>query len=217
MESVAGCLSLVQKTKVQLRGWDFPHISKRPDEREFGNKFFASGAEFMGIVEYWRFYQSGQFLHLSAVREAPSSEWFQKLKQRAVSSIFLKPEGVDLNKAPGFISILNTIYMFTEIFEFAARLSEVGLYDGRVEVRIAAVGIGGFVLVAGDDRAWHEYFHATVDQVDKIWQIDADSLLRQPEVHTLNGLEWFFERFGWINLPKEILGHEIESFRGRRS
>ena len=67
--TLSQCFEIIQQTKVHLRGWDYPHLSTRNTERASGSNWIASWTPFMNHNEYWRFYQSGQFLHLFSVRE----------------------------------------------------------------------------------------------------------------------------------------------------
>jgi len=63
-------MRLAQQSVVQLRGWDYPHVSGNKVEQARGQNWVASWADFMGHVEYWRLFQSGQFLHLFKMLEA---------------------------------------------------------------------------------------------------------------------------------------------------
>ncbi len=44
----ADCLKLVEQCQVSLRGWSFPFLSNRQEEREFGENYVASWVNFMG-------------------------------------------------------------------------------------------------------------------------------------------------------------------------
>src|SRR5436309_4044427 len=83
--SLTDCVRLVEKARVQLRGWDFPHLSNRDTDRSHGSNWTGSWASFEGQVEYWRLYQSGQFIHLAAVSEAVQQKWQEQLKRDTMS------------------------------------------------------------------------------------------------------------------------------------
>src|SRR5262249_6008882 len=85
--SLTECFKLVEKARVQLRGWDFPHLSNRETDRGHGSTWIGSWAAFMGSIEYWRLFQSGQFIHYSAVGEAVGERWHSQLKQAAMSHL----------------------------------------------------------------------------------------------------------------------------------
>jgi hypothetical protein len=212
---LANCFEIIEKNKLSLRGWDYPHLSNRDTQRGIGTNWVASWSDFWGHREYWRFYQSGQFLHFFSVREATETEWRQKL-QREMSSHLSFMEDVDWDQVPGFISILNFIYSMTEIFEFAARLCQVQVYKGALDINIRNKGIQGFILAAGWDRGWHSYYAAAENELGRSWSFETDVLVAESADKALNSILWFFERFGWLSPPEEVIRRDQENFlKGR--
>src|SRR5688500_17704073 len=67
--SLPECESIVDARQVRLRGWYYPHVTHRAEAWERGEDFVANHVAFGGHIEYWRMYQSGQFVHLLGVRE----------------------------------------------------------------------------------------------------------------------------------------------------
>ncbi len=65
---IANCLDVIQKAWVQLDGWSFPFIGMSGQRAVIRANWIEDGVGF-GPAEYWRFYQSGQFIHLSELRE----------------------------------------------------------------------------------------------------------------------------------------------------
>src|SRR5438034_7832370 len=61
------CWRIIESCSVSLRGWNYPHVDR--EGRTNGNDWISSWCEFNGYLEYWRFYQSGQFLHLKSFWE----------------------------------------------------------------------------------------------------------------------------------------------------
>ena len=197
------CLEIIQKTKLSLRGWDYPHLS-RENQREYGNNWISSWSDFMGHNEYWRFFQSGQFIHLFSVREATEPDFKNYVKSRF--------QQVDWANVPGFLSILNFVYTATEIFEFAARLCEAGVYEGGLTVDIRIKGIKGFILMFTDwDRDVDDYYPAGTNELGHSWNIETSVLIAESSKHSLNAIAWFFERFGWLPPPIEIFRKDQEN------
>lgn len=214
--SLKKCIEIVEQTKLSIRGWDYPHFSGRDSEREFGSNWIASWSSFVGH-EYWRFYQSGQFLHLFSVQEDANPEWREQLKASAKGHLnWGSEEQRDWNKVPGFLSVLNFLFTVTEVFEFAARLCEKGVYRGRARVSIEIKHIKGFVLVHEWGRAWMHYYAATEKNLGHEWQLGSEDLLAQSKEHSLAATRWFFERFGWLNPSDQILRADQENFLKRR-
>ena len=58
---LSDCLEVLQKTRVRLRGWDFPHLPSGEPQLIYGDSWIAGWSDFKGHLEYWRFYQSTQF------------------------------------------------------------------------------------------------------------------------------------------------------------
>ena len=209
--SLKQCFEIVEKNKLSLRGWDYPHLSNRENERAVGNNWVASWSDFWGHKEYWRLYQSGQFLHIFGVREATEPEWKQKLLQEMKGHLsFMKD--VDWDRVPGFISFINLIYSMTEIFEFAARLCQAQVYSGVLNIDIKVKGIQGFVLAPEGGRTWHSYYAASENELGHTWSLQSDVLVAESAEKALDVIIWFFERFGWLSPSQEVIRSEQNKF-----
>jgi len=187
---IQGLFELIERTAVSFRGWNYPHISSRPAERLAGTDYVASWADFMGHVEYWRLYQSGQFLHLFSVPEVANQDWRNKYAHL---------------EAPGIFSIKNFLFTMTEIFEFAARLAQHRLYSGKVAIRIDLKQIRGFALVTDFDRMLTGRYEAREEALGKVWEFESEDLMLDRAVIAIDAVIWFFERFGWRNPPRAVL------------
>ena len=213
VSSLADCRSIIEGTKVTLRGWDYPHLSRKPEQNGRGNDYVESWSDFMGHVEYWRFFQSGQFLHLFAIREAMEPQWADKLKKTARWHL---TEPAIVNAAPGFFSLLNFVYTVTEIFEFASRLWQRGIAEGPAIIDVRIRGAKGFGIIPDFDRAWSEYYPLGSDDVGHAWIIEGADLIAATGERALDATLWFFDRFGWPNPPREIIARDQAKFlRGR--
>lgn len=209
--SLSSCFEIIEKTKLKLRGWDYPHLSGRDTERSQGNNWISSWSDFLGQYEYWRFHQSGQFLHLFSVREATESEWRKKLQKEMQSHRILSDREIDWERVPGFLSIVNFTYTVTEIFEFAARLCQSQVYTGRINVQIDLKGIRGFVLTAPGGRVWHSYYATGQDRLTKSQDIESEELVATSRDVSLSTIMWFFERFGWMSPSEDVIRQDQEN------
>ncbi len=213
--SLAKCRELVEQTAVRLRGLDFPHLSSDPTEVEYGPNWFASWTNWTYEIEhywieYWRLYQSGQFLHLHAFEEAINPDLKKKLEEATKSH--LKHARIDWTPIRGYVSILNFFYTVTEIFEFAARLCQRGLYKNRLTITIELKRIKGFVLTTDWNRSWMRYCPATQDVIPGSWTYDTSLLVSESADQSLKAAVWFFERFGWLNPSLDLLRREQQTF-----
>ena len=213
--SLSECFALVQATKLSLRGWDYPHLSRRDTERGTGNNWVASWANFTNHIEYWRLYQSGQFLHLFAVREAASKEWHDQLRHAAQTHASHR-EDLNWNGVPGYLSMLNVVYTVTEIFEFAARIAQRGTYTGTIGVTIELKKIRGFVLTPELDRPWSEVRRASDGDIGRSWSFESRELLSASADLSLKACAWLFERFGWLEPSTEVLRRDQQKFLAGR-
>ena len=211
---LADCLKIVGRNQVRLRGWDFPHLSPRTEERETGANWIASWSSFMGHLEYWRFYQSTQFIYLGSVRERTERDWDQKLRTEA--QFHFGYLGFDANSAPGFLSIKNFIYTVTEYFEFASRLCQAEVYEGALNISVGLHGINGFVLTADPDRVRYRLYQSTSDDLEKAWTLPTTDLITSAQDRSLEAIVWFFERFGWTQVSTEVLRSAQEDFLANR-
>jgi hypothetical protein len=215
--SLKECLEIIEQTKLSIRGWDYPHLSHRDTERELARNWIASWSDFVGHNEYWRFYQSGQFLHVFSVQEAANPDWKEQLKVTAKGHLNWGSQSTrDWENIPGFISVLNFLFTVTEVFEFAARLCEKGIYKTKVSVSIEINQIKGYVLVHEWGRAWMNYYAASEQSLGHEWLLNREDLLTQSRQFSLVATKWFFERFGWFNASDHVLREDQEKFLSRR-
>ena len=208
--SLSECFELIRRNKLSLRGWDFPHLWR--EGKGQGNDWVASWGTFEEHQEYWRFHQSGQFLDLFCVRET-DAVWSKKLAEQ---SRFHRSDGpLDWDSVRGYLSLVNTIYIVTEVFEFAARLSQHDAFDDRVVVGLHLQGIEQFVLTTTFERSWRCRL-CTEDRLGKVWELPRADLISDTPSHSLKACLWLFERLGWLDPPEVVIQKEIDDFLHRR-
>lgn len=194
--TLADCARIVQQNVVRLRGWDYPHFSNRAEERARGENWISSWTDFMGHAEFWRFYQSGQFLHLFKILEATDT-WKKEFLAIARGQLSWGGQESQWSNVKGVISIRNFLFTITEIFEFAARLSQSGVYKTHLDISIELKDINNFVLSADRDRVWHSYYPATQDNLSFSKRFSVQHLISSSADESLRTTLWFFDRFGW--------------------
>jgi hypothetical protein len=211
LPSLSDCWEVLKRTSVRLRGWDFPHIPPRDAERDYGDTWVGGSSDFMGHVEYWRLYQSTQFLHLGSVRESTQPEFASQLRQ-----IMGSHAGADLNLVPGFLSLTNSIYNITEFFEFAARLAQAQVYTDPVTINISINGIQGFMLAAEDRMWWSADFVARQPDFRYEKTLTPAELVASAAEHAIECTVWFFERFGWLKPNIDAIRTDQQKLLTRR-
>lgn len=213
ISSLSECKSIVERHQVRMRGWYYPHISHQPGNSGTGSNWVGgwcgSGSSH---TEYWRFYQSGQFIHLFCISEAAEPDWHQKLLKDTRNHLSHYRD-LDLDSVPGFMSTVNILYTVSEIIEFLARLAAYGIYEGSVVLDVSLVDVKGFVLTTDWNRAWQEYYAAAVNTIHRRQEINVEELIAAPVVVTQEWTTWLYQCFGWLNPSPEIVKKDIESYR----
>lgn len=200
VESLSECWRLIESSRVSLRGWDYPHVDY--EHRQNGKDWVASWDEFGSHREYWRFYQSGQFLHLFAFKE---DQFRDKAEAKAKGDV---PKLKEF-KPSGYLGVISALWTITEIFEFAARLAQKATFGDSVSIAIQMVEVKDRVLYESEaGRDFSRPYIASEPTLSKEWTGDKKDLLSGASDHALNTAEWFFERFQWMAPPRQALADD---------
>jgi len=208
--TLSDCLSVLEKTKVNLRGWTFPQLPPEKSGRDYGDSWIAAWSDFMGHLEYWRFYQSTQFLYLGSVREVTEEEWAVRIRDKMKQGM----SQVDIDNVPGFLALTESLYNITEYFEFAARLAQAEIYVEPVTVSISVTGIAGFML-ADDQRRVRSPYIARQAEVRYEKTLTPLELIATAAERAIDCAIWLFERFGWLNPSVDAIRTEQQQLLRR--
>jgi hypothetical protein len=190
--TLSECRRHLEESTVRLRGWDYPHVKDVTN----GQNWIESSEDWLhGHIEYWRYYQTGQFVHHFAMTE----DYEESSKDL---------HGLDF---------INTLYRLTEIFEFAARLAARGLLSPGVDVRVELHNCEGRRLFSWDPGRFIERSHLSVTPTIeyKTTATDTELLGRGGEM-AVDGTIHVLERFNWNDVPRDILAAEQAKFLERR-
>lgn len=135
----------IEKARVELRGWDFPHIGKAwglPDNQ----KSVGVDTDWSAHVETWRAFLSGQFVFRGGI-------WTDWMDQHH----FGQP---DRRWKPGTtLPIVSTLWSLTECFEFAARYSQTSAGGDPMFIDVSFHGLKGRVLFGDHERrVWFDSY-----------------------------------------------------------
>jgi len=206
--SLKACWEIMESCRVSLRGWDYPHVHQ--DRRANGKDWIASAASNI-YTEYWRFYQSGQFLHLFSFKEDKS---FHELIEMAPGKIlgFSREES-----CTGFLDVTQSLYSFTEIFEFAKRIAVRVPFTDSVNIHIKMEGTQNRVLITTEQFSeLHGVYRASEDSLDNEWSASVPDLISRSAELAREATLWFFERFGWMDVPDQPLVERQKELLERR-
>ena len=186
------CREIVRSSAVELRGWDYPHW----DEREVrnGQNWVEGGCDWAGYIEYWRYYQSGQFIHHFAMTE--------DYDQQPSAGTAKKRE------APPFLYITSTLYTLTEIYEFATRLAAKEALGLGALVSITLFGTEGRELIAEPGRWPVRSYVCQLPKIEYNAHPTTADLLSGAGNLAVEAAVYLFERFNWTNPPKSLFTQE---------
>ena len=147
----------------------------------------------MGNIEYWQFFQSGQFVHHLACREDYDALSYQTSRP----------------SAGPILDFVWTLFTCTEIFEFAARLASNEVFGPSAEVSVRLVGMNGRVLTSTNPaRRLSMAYTCAIDEIEFNRSIATADLLARPAELALDCTQHIYERFGWLGSSREMLAED---------
>jgi len=202
IESLDRCWDVVESCSVYLRGWPYPYYP-RVDEREKASRdddWVQSSIDFNGIVELWRFYQSGQFIHYFSCLED------YRINEAGIYKPMIASRG---------LSILSTLYRITEIYEFTTRLALKNVFQDAVQISIKLVGM--------KDRELFEWNRmAPLKRISKDDEIVIESrlsvlnLIASAHDEAINKTMEVYSHFGLTDYPRMLLSSDQKRLLEKR-
>jgi hypothetical protein len=145
VQSIAVLRRVIEKSRVELRGWDFPHMGKHWDLPD-SQASVGVDTDWGTHVETWRAFLSGQFVFRGSI-------WTDWMDQHHFS-------GVAKDWKPSTsLPIVSSLWSLTEFMEFAARYSQTEAGGDPMVVDISLHRLRGRVLVGDHDRrVWFDNY-----------------------------------------------------------
>lgn len=174
---------IVRSASVNLRGWDFPHLETQPPPR--GLDWIEGQVEWDHYLEIWRFFKSGQFVHLGAIR----NDWREK---PMFAPSYARGENPTLWTA-------DSLFKFTEIFEFASRLALSAAGDHTMQINARVVGLEGRVLYVEDERRMplDRAYTAAINEFPYSISVSKEELVSNQRELAIVAATALFQVFGW--------------------
>lgn len=197
IEDISALFPIVRQASVQLRGWDYPHVDN--DAPAIHMDWVGQETRWEHVLELWRMYQSGQFVHFSAFWE----DW------RDHSSFWPPEKGWEPRKRFG---VGETLFRLTEIFEYAARLSLSQAGDESMHISVTLKDLGGRILVADTPGRFplRRAYKASISEFPLSMDLARPELVGDPRSHALRGATELFKRFGWEASPEVLKTWQAE-------
>jgi hypothetical protein len=187
---------VVRDAAVLLGGGAFPVIQ---DVRR-GDDWIGGDSRWLGHTEIWQFFRSGLFVD------------YQGLAGRGWNADWAMSPGKDVKQ---FLAVWFPVQVFTQAFEFAARLQRVLAPDGSVSIKLSLNNIDGAALVANDQR--RTGFIESYIYRDARWERErllskSDSIAGTRGIVVDLCME-LFARFGWSGVSEEMIrGMQDQAF-----
>jgi len=190
--SLHECATLIETSSLHLRGWPYPFV--KPERIQSGIDWVQCQIDWEHYIEHWRMYQSGLFAHLFACEE----DWW--------TTSHWVPNNLKKVKPMSVMSVLMTLFRFTEIYEFAARLAEKNIFDEAVSFTVELHGMKGrkLVFIERIRRLFHDYV-CTVDDLPLLKVIPVEDMLGRAHELAIDHTLWVLERFNWRSASRDIL------------
>jgi len=200
--SLTQCKKIIEEAVVLFRGWDYQHF-----DSSFINNNIDSielSREFMNNIEYWKFFQSGQFVHHFVCSE----DHVEKRKMKGLH--------IDITEGK-YLSILSTLYTITEIFQFTSRLILKDILTPSVELTIGLHGMRDRQLFFWEPgRYLSGVYKSTIPDIVFNKTYSCDKILESAPQIAMEVTIWIFERFNWPHESKVIFPEEQKKLLEKR-
>jgi hypothetical protein len=183
------CKELVRDNAVRLRGWDYPHydIETGPN---CGLDYVEQFTDWQDHIEGWRLYQSGQFIHYVALWE----DW-EELSPWGQSRTIPQKES---------LSIISTVYLLTEIYEFASRLGAKGVLGNSCEIQITLSNTKDRKLKIDPRRPLFAEYQTSLNEIPIPLKLATVDLMSSSAELSLKHIVMLFQRFNWLDVQADI-------------
>ena len=187
VENISNLLPIVTAASVQLRGWDFPHIDQR-NPPELGSDWVQQHIDWHRHIEFWRIYQSGQFIYYGAYR----IDWSKDATGWDQQPLFPPPEGL-------LMSVEDIVCCIAEFFEFAVALSLSEAGSPKLELSVTALHLDGRELRSSSpEQLWiWDGPRATLPKFELKEVFDRQDLVSNTRSLGLQWAKELFRRFSW--------------------
>ena len=189
------CRTFVRDNKVILRGWDYPHYDERTEPTS-GLNFVEQFTDWQNYIEGWRLYQSGQFVHCKALIE----DWFD------ARTMWGEPRNVPPREC---LSIIGTVYLITEIYEFASRLANKKYLGEACHIKISLRNTKNRMLTSFDaSRFFIGTYQTTLEEIPRHIELSTAELIGRSAELALEHVVWLYQRFNWDNVKASTFKEE---------
>lgn len=187
LTTCAGMQALLSSATVSLRGWPYPYY--QAEETAYNGQWLEGKVAWSNYREYWRLYESGQWIHYLKVPEAgvAREELFKGLTP-------LPPQHA------GYVHVRGDIlFTLTEIFRFAVGLAQGGVLDPTAFLSVQLHNTKDYMLFESFNRFFpHEYVNKWDAPITCEQSLPAGELSAIVDKIALDMAVKVFSVFGWV-------------------
>lgn len=187
LKTRASMEALVSNAMVSLRGWPYPYY--QANETVYNGKWLEGWVAWSNYREYWRLYESGQWIHYARLQGAgaPREEVFRGMTP-------LPPEHAGYVHIRGYV-----LFTLTEMFRFAVGLAQGGVLDPTAFLSVQLHNTKDYMLYESFERFFtFRYVNQSDMPITLEETIPASELPAAADRMALEMAIKVFSVFGWI-------------------
>ncbi|MCJ7653874.1 MAG: hypothetical protein MUO97_00980 [Dehalococcoidia bacterium] len=182
---------LLSSATVSLRGWPYPYY--QAEDTAYNGQWLEGKVAWENYREYWRLYESGQWIHCS------------KLHGTGVArEVLFKGRRPLPPQHAGYVPVRGGIlFTLTEIFHFAVGLAQAGVLDPTAFLSVQLHNTKDYMLFESFDRFFpHEYVNQWDTPIIYEQSLPASEVSANADKIALDCAIKVFSVFGWS--PAEV-------------
>ena len=178
--------TLVSKAAVSLRGWPYPYY--QAVETIYNGQWLEGKVEWENYREYWRLYESGQWLHYVRLHGAGAAR----------EEVFRGMSPLPPLHA-GYVHVRDLLFTLTEIFHFAVGLAKGGVLDPTAFLSVQLHNTKDYMLYESFDRFFtHRYVNQTDTPIMFEQSLPVGELSASADQMALSMATKVYSVFNWI-------------------
>ncbi len=196
---ISQCISIIKDNSLKLGGWDYPHFDLNIKPL-IATDYIEQSTDWWDHLEYWRYYQSGQFIHYCGLGE----DWQEQRTEW--------PQWID-SKPGESLAIFETLFMITQIFEFSARLAIKNILGSECFLKIELHNINNRKLFMDRRNRMLSYdYKCIVNELIRTFELTAADLISNSSQYSIEHTIWLLNRFNWTGISPIIFTDEQKKF-----
>lgn len=200
-------LQLIRQYQVRNMGWSFPFILR--DSEGVDGASAGSPYDVNEWSDYWRMYQSAQFLYASGYRYDETGQAAYDLMDEFERR--MAPEGF---VPSGVINFHDMVRMASYMGVLASRLASAAIYGDAdmLELGVRLTHTKNRVLFTDDvRRPLHGFHRAMSDSIERSIEVGITDVVAEPMKAVAPLIAEIFQQFAMEDATAEMIGHVQES------